>query len=586
MTVESVETLGAVLEAVAKREAEGTPLAQTLRLSILRNYTVETMVPFLKHACYRAGLQPEIAVGDYDNIVQEVLSPESHVYSTEPDLVVINWVLEHLDENATRADWDPAAARSAVLTTLRELTARTRALVAVSTFLPPLHTEDGIGAAWQDAHRVRKVHGLNQAIREFAAEHAGQVFPLDVERIVRKLGEDRAIDERFWAMYRAPFKKDFVAQYADQVVRIGRALKGRAKKCLILDCDNTLWGGVVGEDGLDKVALDRHEYPGKSFRAFQQSVLNLIDQGVIVALCSKNNEADVWELLDGHPHNLLKREHLAAWRINWEPKSENIASLARELNLGLDSMVFVDDSGTECDLVRQMLPEVTVLQVPSKTFELPSLLYRDGLFDGLSKSDEDRQRTAMYAAERERSTAQQAFESAEAYLASLGLSAVIHRARPEELTRVAQLVGKTNQFNLTTRRHSEAFIREMADSPESAVYTLTAADRFGDLGLVGVLIARKEGVAGVVDSLLLSCRALGRKLELAFVHTALDELDRDWGVQEWKASYLKTAKNAQVEKFWNRLGFDPVESGAEATAYSLEAARRSRPDFDFITITS
>src|SRR5690606_34828518 len=127
MTVESVETLGAVLEAVAKREAEGTPLAQTLRLSILRNYTVETMVPFLKHGCYRAGLQPEIAVGDYDNIVQEVLNPESHVYATEPDLVVINWVLEHLDETATRADWDPAAARSAVLTTLRELTARTRA---------------------------------------------------------------------------------------------------------------------------------------------------------------------------------------------------------------------------------------------------------------------------------------------------------------------------------------------------------------------------------------------------------------------------------------------------------------------------
>jgi FkbH-like protein len=554
-------------------------------MAVLRNYTVETMLPLLKHSCYTAGLEPVVTLGAYDNILQEVLDPASHVYADQPDLVLIAWLLEHLDPRCMRSDWDETAVSEKILATLGALVDRSTALVAVQTLLPPLHTESSVTASTNQAHRVARVHALNAAIRRFAGEHAGQVFVVDTERLVRSIGQSQAIDLRSHYLYRVPFKKDFLALFSDAVVRIGRALKGRSKKCLVLDCDNTLWGGVIGEDGVNGIALDAHQYPGRCYYDFQQAVVNLIEQGVIVALCSKNNEADVWEVLDSHPDCLIKRSQLAAWRINWTSKAENIASLAQELNLGLDSFVFVDDSGLECQVVGEALPDVTVLQVPAKIFELPRLVFESGLFDTLTRSREDRQRTAMYAAERQRDDVRQTFASPDEYLASLGLRAVIHEAQEHELSRVAQLVGKTNQFNLTSRRHAEAEVRRLAAADDSAVFSLSASDRFGDLGLVGVLIARRDGASASVDSLLLSCRALGRSLETVFVHRCFDDLERQWSVNAWKAEYIRTKKNVQVERFWDTLGFSPVEAAPAATQYVLPAARRTKPDVNFVSIS-
>jgi FkbH-like protein len=386
-------------------------------------------------------------------------------------------------------------------------------------------------------------------------------------------------------MSRAPFKKDFLAQYAWEIVRAGRALKGKAKKCVVLDCDNTLWGGVVGEDGVAGIKLDPFEYPGRCFYDFQKSILNLIDQGVIVAVCSKNNEADALEVFDNHPNSLLRRNHLAAWRINWTDKATNIAALAKELNLGLDSFVFVDDSGIECDQVRHALPDVTVIQAPKAAYELPRLLYRDGLFDGLVRSEEDAKRTESYVAERSRAEAQVSFASTEEYLASLDLKAVIHPAPTGELGRVAQLLGKTNQFNLTTRRHSEALVHELAESPDSAVYTLAAADRFGDLGLVAVLIATRKGDEGIIDSLLMSCRALGRKLEFVFVEHCLAELEARWALKTWRAAYLPTKKNAQVAEFWDSLAFTRVGSDEGGVTYELSVSNRQPKSYPFVLVS-
>jgi FkbH-like protein len=577
------ESLAEIIAYVETLDAKGPVHEQTVRISLLRNYTVESMVPLLKYHCYRAGLQPAITVGEYDNIGQEVRNPDSHVYAGNPDCVVVSILLEHLDPQCLRSDWDPSLAREAILATLAELVGRSRALVVVNTLLPPLHVENVAGSRRPD-HRVAKVHALNAEIRQFAEAHRGQVFVLEWERILQMFGEERSLDPRFWYMYRSPFKKDFLARYASEIVTLVCALKGKTKKCLVLDCDNTLWGGVVGEDGLEGIALDPHDFPGRCFHDFQQSVVNLIDLGVVVALCSKNNEADVWEVLEKHPHSLLKRTHLAAWRVNWENKAENIAALAKELNLGLDSFVFVDDSELECQLVSQMLPEVTVLPVPKRLYELPKLLVRDGLFDVLTVSHEDRQRTAMYVTERERAELKAGAGSGDEYLASLGIRAVIHPAREAELPRVAQLFSKTNQFNLTTRRLSEEQLRDLAQGPDSVVFTMTAGDRFGDLGLIAVLTARRDGSAGVIDSLLMSCRALGRRLEQAFVDHALTHLERQWGVREWRAEYIPTRKNGQVEGFWDQTGFEPVQTGPAGTVYRLDATRRVRPAVDFITI--
>jgi FkbH-like protein len=577
--------LGEVLEAVQGFEANPGELTK-FRVAFARNYTLESIEPLLKYLAYKSGLQPEVTIGDYDNIRQEVLNTESHLYTSKPDVVVLSFLLEHLDPASQRSGWNPELAQSAILSTLSDLMQRSTALIVVNTLIPPLHAENALLAPSLPDHRVSQVQAINTQIRAFAAQNKHQVFVADFERLLSRLGEERSIDYRFWYMSRAPFKKEFLSHYAWDIVRLGLALKGKRKKCLVLDCDNTIWGGVVGEEGPTGIALDPFEYPGRCFYDFQKSVRNLIDQGIIVALCSKNNEADVLEVIDSHPHSLLRRANLAAWRVNWNDKASNIRELAEELNLGLDSFVFVDDSSVECELVRGMIPEVTVIQAPKAVFGLPQLLYRDGLFDGLMVSAEDAARTASYVAERGRSESKSAFASQEEYLTSLELKAVIHEATDTELPRVAQLLGKTNQFNLTTRRHSEALVREFSASPDAAIYTLAASDRFGDLGLVGALIAIREGEDATVDTLLMSCRALGRNLELAFVEHCLSELEKRWNPRSWRCAYLPTKKNGQVAEFWDSLGFSRSGAVEGGIAYQQAVLSRKRQNFPFIHISA
>lgn len=555
-------------------------------MAVLRNYTIEGIVPLLKHYTYQAGLAPAVSLGGFDTIRQDILDPTHRLYSPPPDVVVLSIVLEYLDANSLSSNWDEAQARDYVLGCLSDLVARTSATIVVNTLLPPLYTEDGLGAGANVGHRVMRVAALNDAIRVRARHDARRIVVVDWQRILQQLGEARAFDYRFGFMYRAPFTKAFLSAYAWEIVKVGRAMKGRIKKCLVLDCDNTLWGGVVGEDGLTGIKLDPHDFPGRCFYEFQRSVLNLASHGVAVALCSKNEESDVWDVLDHHPHCLVKREHISVWRINWNAKAENVAAIAQELNLGLDSLVFVDDSALECELVRTTLPEVAVLPVPPQAYNLPRLLYSYGCFDTLGVSAEDRQRTQMYREARERDLARPDFSDLDGYLRSLTLTAEIHRASPDTLGRIAQLVAKTNQFNLTTHRYSEAEVARFAADPDWAVFGMSAADRFGDLGLIAALIAQRRGSWAVVDTLLMSCRALGRRLEVAFVDRCLAALDAAWRPTEWTAEYIRTPKNSQVERFWDGMGFEVASRTIDHASYRIAAADRPRPDLSFISITA
>jgi FkbH-like protein len=583
MTESRSASLASIIESVRTKEV-GAAAMPAIRLHVLRNYTVEPMLPLLKFHCFQHGVAPVITMGDYDNIRQEILDTESSLYQNKPDLIVLTMYLEHLDPACASSQWDASRTRDHVIATFDDLRTRTNSPIVANTFLPPLHFEDGIRAGRDSTHRVAQIQQLNGAIYKYAAAHKDQIYVIDWQRILGRLGEDYSIDYRFYYMYRTPFKKEFYGLYSAEIANIARLVKGKVKKCLVLDCDNTLWGGVVGEEGLAGIQLDPHDYPGRCYYEFQRSILNLIDQGIIVTLCSKNNEADVLEVLDNHPHSLLKRSHLAAWRVNWTDKASNILALATELNLGLDSFVFVDDSGVECQLVKDALPEVTVIRAPEKVYNLPRLLYGERLFDSLSVSAEDRQRTAMYIADHQREELKTQLGSLDQYLRSLELEATIARATDQDFGRVAQLLGKTNQFNLTTRRHSEATVRSYATDPRSAVYVLKARDRFAELGLVGVLIATSQSSVGQIDSLLLSCRALGRRLEELFVNRCLSDLEAEWGITRWCAEYLPTAKNGQVRRFWEQMGFEIVESTESRVSYVAATAARARPLIDFVRL--
>ena len=459
---------------------------------------------------------------------------------------------------------------------------RTDAFVALNSFIPPVDTL--IDASGDDVAEERE--RLNTAVLELVAAHPDRLAVCDWGELLTDGDAARSIDKRFWESSEAPFKPAFLDGYARQIAGVVRAVNGLTKKCLILDCDNTLWGGVVGEDGLDGIQLDTESGPGSAFRRFQEQAVALQEQGVMLALCSKNNEADVWEVLDNHPHAVLGRSNLVAWRINWDDKASNIASLLDELNIGADSVVFVDDSARELALIADRLPDVTLLAVPENLSDYPTLLTRDGLFVSVTASSEDRDRTRMYQEQSERRESEQRFADLSEYLSSLQTTVRIEALDDANVPRAAQLTQKTNQFNLTTRRYTEAELRAFADATDSAVFTMTVSDRFGDLGLTGVFIARLAGDDAIIDTLLLSCRILGRRLEMAFVDQCMQALEDRWAIGKWRAAYIPTRKNRQTEGFWDSLGFMRVGEDENGKQYSSGVGPRDRDYLDVMTVES
>jgi len=572
------------LQAFVDRAEQDASGESSALICFLRNFTVEGIEPFLKFHCYQTGIRTELVYGNYDTVRQEILDESSHIRRLAPDVIVLSLMLEQFDPEYCEENWRgdrTIAELEALFTALAEKTA---ALVAVNTFLPPFYSEFGITNHDWSADRISEVAKVNRAVKAYVAGNHSRFLLMDWERMARVLGEEESMDYRFWYMSKAPFKRQFLNSYAWEITKAVKALKGKAKKCLVLDCDNTLWGGIIGEDGLQGIKLDRNTYPGNIFHAFQRAIMTLHERGVIIALCSKNNEEDVWEVLETHPHSLVKKTQLAAWRINWEDKVTNFRSLAAELNLGLDSFVFVDDNPTECELIATALPEVTVIQVPQKLYTYPGILLREGLFDTLTVSSEDRVRAGMYRAESMRKHVARQFEDIEQYLASLHMVATIHEARSEEIARIAQLTQKTNQFNLTTRRYSEGDITQFVMQEDHAVFSLTVTDKFGDSGLTGVLIMVREGERARIDSLLLSCRVLGRNLESVFLHYCLQYLASAWGVREWLGEYLPTKKNRQVEDFFERMGFCVTASGEAWKKYSLQENERMAGEITYIKV--
>lgn len=324
----------------------------------------------------------------------------------------------------------------------------------------------------------------------------------------------------------------------------------KRKKCVVLDLDNTLWGGVLGEDGISGIKIGG-DYPGKAFAFFQKSLQQLSKAGVILTVCSKNNEVDVLEAWEKNPFMVLKKDNFAAYRINWTDKATNIRELATELNIGLDSFVFVDDNPTERELIKQMLPTVSVPDFPPQPYELPMFFKKmvDDYFKVYSVTDEDKKKTEQYKANAARAQAQESFTDFSAFLESLDIKMTIEAANEFNIPRIAQMTQKTNQFNLTTKRYTDADVRRFVDEGWK-IWCISVADKFGDNGITGAIMINDNEI----DSLLLSCRILGKGIEKAFLKSVLSLL-KEKGIDSIRAEYLPTLKNGQVADFYDKCGF-------------------------------
>jgi len=408
---------------------------------------------------------------------------------------------------------------------------------------------------------------------------------IDTGAIVHQLGAEAAFDPRFYLRNTAPFATPFINELARRIVAAARGFNSYFYKALVLDCDNTLWGGLIGEDLIEGIKLDPHSYPGRVYWQAQQAILALERQGVLLCLCSKNNPADVDEVLDKHPGTVLRREHIAARQVNWTDKVSNLQAIARELNIGLDSLVFIDDSDFECNAVRGALPMVRVLQVPKTLSDYPRLLSEIcELFLAGGISAESRSKTAQYRQRQEAVDAIAQHETNEQYLASLDLRVQIARDNAANLARISELTLKSNQFNLTTLRQSPAEILQRIDSDSGTVYSLVVSDRFGNAGLTGVVLVSWQGETAKIDAFLISCRVIGRGVEFCVWPTLVED-SRRRGCHVMEAEYWPTEKNAQVADFYDRLGL-PLVAEANGTRYYRAALDSFTPPLiDWIKVT-
>ncbi|MBF0474265.1 MAG: HAD family hydrolase [Deltaproteobacteria bacterium] len=542
-----------------------------LSLSVLRNIMIEPIEPYLRYHAYLMGYNAVVSFGEYDNIFQEAAGGDDRLLNRQTDCVLVFAYLDTLSPDLARgfSALNPEQAAAEVNrvqdfaeAVIRGIRAQTKGLILWHGLEISGHPNLGIWDSQIDTGQTAVIHRLNDFIRDLLRREANACF-VDMNLALIRIGAGNFYDRRYWHIGRAPYTREALAEIADEDFKFIRPLKGKNKKCLVLDCDNTLWGGIIGEDGLSGIVLGK-TYPGSAYSEFQREIVNLYHRGIIIALCSKNNEPDVWEVFRKHPDMILKEEHISAVRINWNDKAANLRGLASDLNIGLDSMVFLDDSEFEINLVKKELPEVAAILMPKgKAVEYRQMLASCGLFDTLTISEEDKHRGAMYKAEASRKSLLTQATDMEGYYRSLEMVVVIRLADEFSIPRIAQQTQKTNQFNLTTRRYTEADIRSFVTHPDYDVFYLDLKDRFGGSGIVGTCILKYEQDRAIIDTFLLSCRVLGRGVEEAFLSRALKRA-KGQGCRTTVGEYLPTAKNGQVAEFYPKHGFTEVNPGNSA----------------------
>jgi FkbH-like protein len=409
------------------------------------------------------------------------------------------------------------------------------------------------------------VNDYNSAVYELAARYEN-IKVIDFAQFSEHHTAEELVDWKYYFISQMALNPRFAGAFQEWFSAQIRAIELKRKKCLALDLDNTLWGGILGEDGINGIALGGN-YPGSAFLFLQHQILELNRQGVILAVSSKNNIEDVRQVWNEHPDAALKEEHFAVLRIDWNNKADNIRDMAQELNIGLDSFVFLDDNPSERELIKKYLPEVTVPDFPEQPYLLPAFFKKvvEQYFAVYTLTEEDKEKTEQYKANALRTNAQRSFTNMEEYIRSLEIVLKIAEVNDLTLSRVAQMTQKTNQFNLTTRRYTDADLRNMLHAG-SRIFTLSVSDKFGDSGLTGTCIVTRDKDKADIDSLLLSCRILGKDIEKSFVKQVLKTLQSE-GITEVSAGYIPTVKNAQVAKFYEDTGFVLEHEDEKQTKY-------------------
>ena len=562
-------------------ELSTPPGLAPLKLAWLCSSTVDHLVPATQIAGVRRGLLISSYITPYNQYRQALHDPTSPLFTFAPNAVIFGLdpgeVFPGVPLSATLAEVQRAVEER--VSSLRALWARAREqlrCVVIQQIVPDLSPSVFGSLDRLVPGAPAAVAALtNQAIAQAAAQD--RVLVLDLEATSASLGKEAWFDPVRWHHGKQLVAPPMAPLYGDILARILAAARGLSKKCLVLDLDNTLWGGVVGDDGMENLVLGQGSAAGEAFLAFQRHARALNSRGIVLAVCSKNNHATAEAVFLQHPEMVLKRDDIAVFVANWEDKASNLRRIATTLNLGLDALVFFDDNPAERAIVRQHLPMVTVPEVPEEPALYARCLAEGGYFEAVAFTADDLQRAQQYLGNARREEIREAAGGdLESYLASLKMELTVGHFDDVDLPRVAQLINKTNQWNLTTRRYTEAEVHDLRADPRTICLHFRLKDTFGDNGIISVLIARQlaDEPTFSIDTWLMSCRVLGRGVELAALQV-LSDAARARGATSLVGDYLPTPKNELVRGHYEKLGFKPLEAGldgAGSTRWSLSLA--------------
>lgn len=568
-------TLRRICRTAARVEAEsgGPEDAVPLRVALIGGATLDLLAEPLRVALLARGFLPELFVGGYGQYVHEMLDAGGPLDAFEPQVVVVMntpFNIGRWPELGAAQEEASALAEDAckeLLEPCRVLHERLGCEIVVNT----VHAlaDRGVGnlGARLPGDPLNFVRRVNLLLGDTAPSF---VHLNDVAALAERHGTARWIDLRYWYQAKQPLAFDVVAEYARNTAAIVGAIFGRRRKVAILDLDNTLWGGVIGDDGLEGIQLGEGSPAGEAFKAFQVYLRSLKDIGILLAVCSKNETHIAEEAFEHHPEMVLRREDFVAFKANWDPKSDNIRAISNELDLGLDSFVFIDDNPAEREQVRQVLPHVAVPDIGEEPADFAQIIAARRYFEPASVTAEDRHRTSQYQARRSAAASLEGASDLSTYLRSLDMKAVIRPFEPVSMERITQLTNKTNQFNLTTHRVTRPEMERVAGDAACVTRTLRLRDKFGDHGLVSVFWARVDGDRLLVENWLMSCRVLKRGAEHALFNEVLREA-RKRGLKTIVGEYRPTDRNALVEQLYPELGFsDPSREEDGSVRWTLD----------------
>jgi FkbH-like protein len=565
--------LAGVLEAARAAGNSLAPLSP-FRLGVVSNGNVEPIVPALVATAVRYGIALECCAAGFGQTVQEAMSPQSTINAARPDAVLLALDYRVLPLSPAPADGERARAAVAealaLIATLRDgFRTHAHAISLVQTLAPPVESMFGSFDRRLEGSMRSVVAAFNAAVADSLSASNDVLF--DVASLAETVGLADWHSPKQWHLAKLPFDAKLVPLYAEHVCRIIAALLGKARRCLVLDLDNTIWGGAIGDDGLEGIVIGQGDATGEAYLEMQRSALELRSRGIVLAVSSKNEDAIARSAFASHPEMLLQEDHIAVFQANWGDKAANIAAIAAELSLGLDAMVFVDDNPAERMFVRETLPEVAVPELPDDPALYARTLAAAGYFEALAFTEEDRRRPEFYRSNTRRAAFELQARDLTEFLASLDMEISFRPFDAMGRSRIAQLINKSNQFNLTTRRYTEQEIAALELDPHAFTLQVRLRDRFGDNGMIGIVICRERSPEEWdIDTWLMSCRVLGRGVERMVLREILHHA-RAGGVRRVIGRYVPTQRNELVREHYPTLGFTFADSdGLGATTWIIQ----------------